>query len=178
MEFSFSSSAILTVLGTIAADPSKLTPPIVVADANLVAVAAFPVVFWLPDALTPGRLILAEPLKLTPPIVLAVSKVVAVAALPDVSWLPAALTPGRLILAEPSKLTPPIVLAVSNVVAVEAFPERAAVIIPALKFLLASLHTIVEAVFALVASDVTVNVPPSESILPEIPFPEVAPFFT
>jgi hypothetical protein len=59
-----------------------------------VAVAALPVVdaddplvFWLPVALTPGKLMFAEPLKDTPPIVLAVCRVVAVvavAALPPI----------------------------------------------------------------------------------------------
>jgi hypothetical protein len=51
----------------------------VVAD---VAVAAFPVVLWLPAVFTPGKLILALPLNDTPPIVLAVCRVVAVDALP------------------------------------------------------------------------------------------------
>ena len=50
-----------------------------------------------------------------------------------------------------------------------------AVIVPALKSPLASLQTIVDAVFASVASEVTVNVPPSEVQLPVIPFPDVAP---
>ena len=46
------------------------------------AVAALPVVSWLPEAFTPGKLILALPSKLTPPIVLALANVVAVVALP------------------------------------------------------------------------------------------------
>ena len=64
--------------------PSNATPPIVLAFAKAVAVAALPEVSWLPAAFTPGRLIFAEPSKETPPIVLAVSRAVAVAALPDV----------------------------------------------------------------------------------------------
>jgi hypothetical protein len=43
-------------------------------------------------------------------------------------------------------------------VAVDAFPLNVAVIVPALKLPEASLATIVEAVFALVAFEVTVNV--------------------
>ena len=66
----------------ISAPPLKLTPPIVLALANIVAVAALPVVSWLPVAFTPGKLISAPPLKLTPPIVLALANVVAVVALP------------------------------------------------------------------------------------------------
>ena len=64
------------------AEPLKLTPPIVRAVCKVVAVAALPVVLWLPAVLTPGRLMLSEPLKLTPPIVRAVASVVAVVALP------------------------------------------------------------------------------------------------
>ena len=43
----------------------------------LVAVAALPVVFWLPAVLTPGKSISALPLKGTPPIFLVVVKVAA-----------------------------------------------------------------------------------------------------
>ena len=42
--------------------------------------AAFPLVFWLPDAFTPGKLIFAEPSNDTPPIVRAVCNFVADAA--------------------------------------------------------------------------------------------------
>ena len=52
-----------------------------------VAVAALPEVSWLPEVLTPGKLILPVPSNDTPPIVLAVSSAVAVAAF-LVSWLP------------------------------------------------------------------------------------------
>ena len=54
------------------AEPSNLTPLIVRAVCSFVAVAALPVVFWLPAMFTPGRLILAVPSNATPPIVLAV----------------------------------------------------------------------------------------------------------
>ena len=72
------------------AEPSKFveattTSPDVVkalAVANLVAVPAFPEVFWLPAPFTPGKFILAVPLKLTPPIVRALASAVAVAASP------------------------------------------------------------------------------------------------
>ena len=53
-----------------------------VMDVILVAVAAFPDVFWLPAELTPGKSIFAEPLNATPPIFLVVAKIVAVAAKP------------------------------------------------------------------------------------------------
>ena len=43
----------------------------------LVAVAALPVVFWLPAVLTPGKSISALPLKDTPPMLLDVVKVAA-----------------------------------------------------------------------------------------------------
>ena len=52
-----------------------------------VAVAALPEVSWLPEVLTPGRLILPVPSNETPPIVLAVSNAVAVAAFPVTSPL-------------------------------------------------------------------------------------------
>ena len=95
--------------------PSKLTPLIVLAVSNIVAVAALPLVSWFPVVFTPARLILAVPSKETPPIVRAVARAVAVSA------------NAILILAEPSKLVPPIVLAVSKVVAVEALPVKAPV---------------------------------------------------
>ena len=44
--------------------------------------AEVPEVFWLPEALTPGKVIGALPLNDTPPMSLAVSSIVAVAALP------------------------------------------------------------------------------------------------
>ena len=49
----------------------------------VVETAAVPLVFWLPVALTPGKLMSAEPLNETPPIVRAVWRVVAVVELPD-----------------------------------------------------------------------------------------------
>ena len=64
------------------AEPSNETPPSVLA---VVKVAAEPVVFWLPTAFTPGKLMFAEPSNETPPIVLAVSNTVASAAVPEVS---------------------------------------------------------------------------------------------
>ena len=73
--------------------PSKDTPCIVLAVANAVAVAALPVVSWLPAVFTPGKSILALPLKLTPPIFLAVANVVAVAALPVISLDVKAIVP-------------------------------------------------------------------------------------
>ena len=112
------------------AEPSKEAEPVaspeiakVLDVSNAVAVAALPEVSWLPDWLTPGRLMSPVPSKETPPIVLAVSRAVAEAALPEVSWLPAWFTPGRLMLDVPSKLTPPIVLAFARAVAVAALPE-------------------------------------------------------
>ena len=108
------------------AEPSKFAVPVTfparaIARA-VVRVAAEPVVFWLPAAFTPGKLIFADPSKDTPPIVLAVASIVAVAANPDVAWLPAEFTPGKSIFAEPLKLTPPIFLAVASIVAVAALP--------------------------------------------------------
>lgn len=133
----------------------------------LVAVAALPVVFWLPVVFTPGKLMFALPLNETPPIVRAVCRTVAVAALPEVFWLPAVLTPGRSMLAVPLNETPPMFLAVCKAVAVaalpvvepdvvaevavEALPFKAAVIVPAEKLPEASRATMALAVFALVA---------------------------
>ena len=71
------------LLRDIFAEPSKLTPAIVLAVANFVAVAALPDVFWLPAVFTPGRFMFAVPLKATPPIVLAFCRAVAVAAFPE-----------------------------------------------------------------------------------------------
>ena len=67
------------------ADPSKETPAIVLAVASLVAVAAFPEVFWFPEVLTPGKFILPVPSNDTPPIFRAVSRAVAVDAFHVVS---------------------------------------------------------------------------------------------
>ena len=50
---------------------------------TVVATAAVPDVFWLPDVFTPGRFILPVPSNDTPPIVRAVSNAVAVAAVPE-----------------------------------------------------------------------------------------------
>ena len=112
---------------------------------------------------------------------------VATAAAPDVSWLPPEFTPGRSMLPVPSKDTPPIVRAEARAVAVaalpvqdpdepDAFPVKFAVIVPAEKSPEPSLNTIVLAVLALVALDVTVNVPPSLLTEPEIPLPDVPNF--
>jgi hypothetical protein len=142
-----------------------------------VDMAEVPDVFWFPPVFTPGRLMFAEPLKLTPPIVLAVWRTVAVAALPVqeaelplVFWFPVVFTPGRLMFAAPLKLTPPIVRAVCSVVAVDALPVRAAVIVPAAKFPDPSRATIALAVFAFVALDVTVNVPPQRRTTQRDPY--------
>ena len=88
---------------------------------RVVAVAAFPEVFWLPAVFTPGRSILAVPLNETPPMVLAVCRAVAVAALPEVE------------------------------LDVVALPFKVAVIVPALKLPEPSRSTIWLIVFALVA---------------------------
>ena len=52
---------------------------------NAVAVAALPVVSWLPVPVTPGSSMLEEPSNATPEIVTGVASLVAVAALPEVS---------------------------------------------------------------------------------------------
>ena len=87
----------------------------------------------------------------------------------------------------------PIVLPVARAVAVAALPVvlpdvpdtfpvtspvSAAVIVPAEKLPLASRETIVVAVFALVALDVTVNVAPSALAEPYRPTPLTAPVAT
>ena len=51
--------------------------------ANLVAVAAFPLVFWLPVAFTPAKLIGVDPSNGTPPMFTVAANLVAVAELPD-----------------------------------------------------------------------------------------------
>jgi hypothetical protein len=82
---------------------------------------------------------------------------------------------GTSIFAEPLKDTPLIFLAVCKVVAVEALPLKDAVIVPAEKLPEASLATIVETVFALVALEVIVGFPADPSALViEIPVPETA----
>ena len=63
--------------------PSKVVPFTLRAVASLVADAAFPVVFWLPCILTPGRLMLLPPSNFTPPIVRAVCSLSAVLAFPE-----------------------------------------------------------------------------------------------
>ena len=62
--------------------PLKDTPLIVLAVSNTVAVAALPVVSWLPAVFTPGKSIFPVPSNETPPIFLAVCNAVAVAAFP------------------------------------------------------------------------------------------------
>ena len=66
------------------------------------------------------------------------------------------ITPAAIEVELPTEVTSPVKLAL--VVTVEALPVRAAVIVPALKLPEASRATIVDAVFAFVAFDVTVNV--------------------
>ena len=86
----------------------------------VVAVSALPVVFWLPVAFTPGKLMFAEPSNDTPPMFLAVARAVAVAALP----VNAAVIVPALKLPEPSLATIALdVLAFVAVVALlETFP--------------------------------------------------------
>jgi len=69
--------------------PSKLTEPVkspsklIVLDVSkIVALAAIPLVSWLPSEFTPGRLIFAEPSNPTPPIVTEFASFVAVEAFP------------------------------------------------------------------------------------------------
>ena len=62
--------------------PSNETPPIFLAVASAVAVAALPEVSCVPEVLTPGKLIFAVPSNETPPMVLALSSAVAVSAFP------------------------------------------------------------------------------------------------
>jgi hypothetical protein len=62
--------------------PLKATPPMFLAVASRVAVAAFPDVLWLPEVFTPGKSMLEVPLKETPPMFLAVCSLVAVVAFP------------------------------------------------------------------------------------------------
>ena len=72
-----------------------------------------------------------------------------------------------------------VLVAVSATVdATEAVPVKSAVTVPAEKLPEASLNTMVEPVLALVALDVTVNVPPSEFTEPDKPLPDVAPCCT
>lgn len=72
--------------------PSKAlpVPPTVrvLAVTSLEAVAALPVVLWLPAVFTPGRLIFAVPSKATPPIVLAAASLVAATAVAPVYKAP------------------------------------------------------------------------------------------
>tara|TARA_R100000278_G_scaffold71792_1_gene56469 strand:- start:20 stop:421 length:402 start_codon:yes stop_codon:yes gene_type:complete len=114
---------------------------------------------------------------------------VATAAVPDVSWLPAEFTPGRSMLPVPSNDTPPIVRAEASAVAVaalpvqdpeepDALPVKFAVIVPAEKSPDPSLNTIVLAVLAFVAFDVTVKVAPSAPAEPDNPLPATAPAAT
>jgi hypothetical protein len=72
---------------------------------------------------------------------------------PDASVAPVKVpaAAGTVMLADPLNDTPLMLRAVARVVAVEALPVSAAVIVPAVKFPLASRETIVLAVFALVA---------------------------
>jgi hypothetical protein len=100
--------------------------------------------------------------------------------------LSAAMVAEIVALAEPSKDADPVtsperamVLAVASAVAEVALPLKDAVIVPALKFPDASLATIVDAVFAEVAFEVTVNVTLSLSFAvnvadPLSPVPDVA----
>ena len=71
-----------------------------------------------------------------------------------------------------------IVLPVAHFVAVDALPDNAAVIVPAEKLPDPSRNTIVLAVLAFVAFDVTVNVAPSALAEPDKPLPLTAPVAT
>ena len=68
-----------------------------------------------------------------------------------------------------------IVLPADHASAVSALPVKSAVIVPAVKSPAASRATIVEAVFASVAFEVTVNTPPSAANAPLKPTPATAP---
>src|SRR5210317_2135137 len=87
------------------------------AAANLVAVAALPLVSTVPVVFTPGKSIFADPSNDCPPMFTAAANLVAVAAFPLVSTVPVVFTPGKSIFADPSKATPPISLASVNVAA-------------------------------------------------------------
>ena len=100
----------------------------------------------------------------------------------ELGWIVAAIVA----FADPSNDAEPvtsplraIVLADARVVAVSALPVtspvRSAVIMPAAKLPDPSLKTPVDAVFAAVAFEVTVKVPPSAESDPERPLPETAP---
>ena len=58
-------------------EPLKETPPISRAVVRVAALAAEPVVSWLPTTFTPGRSMSAKPLKETPPIARAIVNVAA-----------------------------------------------------------------------------------------------------
>lgn len=142
--------------------------------------ATFASVNKLPPRVVAPRFVLAAAAVVPPVPPLPIATVpVTFAAVPVVFWLPAVLTPGRLMSAEPLKLTPPMLRAVWRVVAVVALPLNAAVIVPALKLPEASRATMVEAVFALVAFDATVNVELPDWLAvnvaePDRPVPETA----
>ena len=146
-----------------------------------------------------GTSIFAEPLKDTPLIFLAVCKVVAVEALPlkAAVIVPAEKLPDpslatilfavlvvvastvQVVAADPSKLLPvkyvPLVKMLFTLDELVALPLKDAVIVPAEKLPEASLATIVETVFALVALEVIVGFPADPSALViEIPVPETA----
>ena len=122
--------------------PSKFTPAICLAVSKAVAVAALPVVSWLPAEFTPGRVISALPSNDTPPMLRAVAKAVAVAALPVAEpalpeTLPVTL-PVKFPVTSPvtSPVTFPVTLPVrlpvtSPVTSPVTFPSKAATTVPA-----------------------------------------------
>ena len=126
----------------ILAEPLKLTPPISLAVANIVAVAALPVVepelpevlpVTLPVRFPANPVAVSTPefelkVKFVPdlggksPVAAVVNNTLQVVSEDSSATVTAVLTPGRSILAEPLKDTPPMFLAVANIVAVAAFP--------------------------------------------------------
>ena len=101
---------------SIFAVPSKLTPPIVRAVANAVAVAALPVVFWFSVPITRSIVLSASWYVAVIPVSVLLENIA-----PTVSLM----TSDKSMLAEPSKLTPCMVLALARVVAVSALPVKA-----------------------------------------------------
>mgnify|MGYP006238222833 CR=1 FL=1 len=139
--------------------PLNDCPAIVLAVSNIVAVAALPLVSWLPLELTPGKSMLAVPSNDTPPIFLAVANAVAVAALPVVD----PEEPDTLPVTLPSKLA-------TNVpVVIVKFPVLAPVNEPVPTLNLSSLSS--NPINALSELPLSITKPASLAGVPEVPFP-------
>ena len=155
--------------------PSKETPPIVLAFAKAVAVAALPEVSWLPAWFTPGRLILAVPSKETPPIVLAVCNCTALVAVVAVPVTSPVTLPVRLPVTLP--VTSPVTSPITSPVRSPVIAPEALIVVNAPVDGVAPPIAVPSIAPPLISTVVKVLVPEKVALPPKTSCPKVIPAF-